>query len=323
MKRIIITALCIIFILSGCSMKEVYELSSTEGRVFLCKNNTFMLIADGSPIVLNVEGLKDVDKYSDGDLISVWHDGIEETYPARTKAYKIKLIEKGSMADVDENVVRNLCDMGWIEYDDMVDRYISAGYIIDSETTERYTICEYKYCRIGLEIPDDWMYETQEKDGECYIRLRPKSVDNGWIVLQCTSYPFTVCGTGLKTEKTTIGGYNASVAYYDNNKTFSFISFESVPGEYVVRNMENSDWFGKYEKEFMEILETVILGTDLLSYDMSESKVNEIIPEYENISLRFDSFEGIWFVDYYIDSHRYQIQLNVNGEQMLENGEIE
>ena len=136
MKRIIITALCLVFILSGCGMKEIYELSSTEGRVLHCKNDMFMLIADGSAIALNVEGLRNIDKYSDGDLILVWHDGVEETYPARTKAYKIKLTEKGSMADVDENVVRNLCDMGWIEYDDMVQRYFEAESIIACETPD-------------------------------------------------------------------------------------------------------------------------------------------------------------------------------------------
>lgn len=136
MKRMIAIGLCLIFILSGCGMKETYELSPTEGRVLHCKNDTFMLIADGSPIVLNVEGVRNINKYSDGDLILVWHDGVEETYPARTKAYKIKLAEKGSMADVDENVVRNLCDMGWIEYDDMVNRYIEADYVINCETPE-------------------------------------------------------------------------------------------------------------------------------------------------------------------------------------------
>ena len=136
MKRIIAVSICMIMLLSGCGMKEVYDLSATEGRVLLCDNDTFMLISDGSPITLDVDGLENIDEYSDGDLIRVWHDGVEETYPARTKAYKITLVKKGSMADVDENVARSLCDMGWLEYDDMVDRYVSAGYIIDSETPD-------------------------------------------------------------------------------------------------------------------------------------------------------------------------------------------
>ncbi len=136
MKRIIIIALCLIFLLCGCTMKEGYSLSLTQGRVLLCNNGTFMLIADGSPIILNVDGIKNIDKYEDGDLISVWHDGVEESYPARTKAYKITLIKKGSMADIDENVARSLCDMGWIDYDDMVERYIVADYIIDCETPD-------------------------------------------------------------------------------------------------------------------------------------------------------------------------------------------
>ena len=136
MKRIIIIAVCLILILSGCSLKEVYELSTTEGRVLHCKNNTFMLISDGSAIILDVKDLKNTVKYNDGDLINVWHDGVEESYPARTKAYKISIIEKGNMADVDEYVARELCDMGWIEYDDMARRYMEADYVIDCETPD-------------------------------------------------------------------------------------------------------------------------------------------------------------------------------------------
>lgn len=136
MKRIIAVSICMIVLLCGCSMKEVYDLSATEGRVLLCNNDTFMLISDGSPITLDVDELKNIDEYSDGDLIRVWHDGVEESYPARTKAYKITLIEKGSMADVNENVAKSLCDMGWIDYDDMVERYIEADYIINCETPD-------------------------------------------------------------------------------------------------------------------------------------------------------------------------------------------
>lgn len=136
MKRIIAISICMIMLLSSCGMKEVYDLSATEGRVLLCNNDTFMLISDGSPITLDVDELKNIDKYSDGDLIRVWHDGVEESYPARTKAYKIKLVKKGSVADVDENVAQNLCDMGWIDYDDMVERYIEADYIINCETPD-------------------------------------------------------------------------------------------------------------------------------------------------------------------------------------------
>ena len=262
MKRIIIITICLILLLSGCAMKEVHELTSTEGRVLVCNNDTFMLIADSSPIVLNIEDIKNVKKYSDGDLVKVWHDGVEETYPARTKAYRLNLIEKGDMADLDENIVRSLCDMGWIEYDDMCNRYMEADYIIDCETSESSVKCEYQYCYMSLEIPNDWTYEVKEADDECYIRFRPNEEKEGWVVLEWLPVHFGVCGTGLSVEECEINGYNASIGTYDNNKVFSYIRFNDVGEEYIVRNTENTSWFLNYENEIMSILNTVVLSLE-------------------------------------------------------------
>ncbi len=314
MKRIMIVTLCMIFLLNGCGIKEVYELSSTEGRMLICNNDTFMLIADGSPIALNVDELKDIDKYTDGDLIRVWHDGVEETYPARTKVYKVKLIEKGSMADLDENVVRNLCDMGWIEYDDMVDRYMEADYIIDCETPDNSVKCRYLNCDMSLEIPDTWTYEVKESDDECYIRFRPEDEYEGWVVLQCTPSQFAVCGTGLSSAETEINGYKAYIGIYDNNKEFSFIRFDDVAGEYVVRNMQNTDWFSAYEKEIMSILDTVILSPDQMSIDEISKKLDKAVSGYDTKYIWFDCFEGVWHVDVYIDGIRYNYKLNTEGD---------
>ena len=269
MKRMIFLIIGILFLLNGCNLKEEYQLNLTHGRLLLCNNGSYILIADKSAIVLDVDGLKEVNGYSDGDLIEVWHDTVQTTYPGRTKAYKIELIEDGNMTDVDENVVRQLCDLGWIDYNDMVDRYISAGYIIDSETPVNTVTCKYDYCDMSLDIPYDWMYETKESEKECYIRFRPSDEKEGWVMLQCTTELFGVCGTGLTGEDAVIGGYDATVCRYDNNPIFSFINFTDVESEYIVRNINNDGWFLNYKDEVMSILDSVVL-IDIKSIDDTE-----------------------------------------------------
>lgn len=135
MKRIIYVLLFLLLI-SGCAQKEQYDLNKTQGRLLLCNDNTYVLIYDNTAVSLDVESISNIADYSDGDLLEVWHDMVLTTYPGQTKAYKIKLIEEGNMADVDEYVARRLCDMGWIDYDDMASRYFDAGYIIDCETPD-------------------------------------------------------------------------------------------------------------------------------------------------------------------------------------------
>ena len=307
MKRIIIMLISIIILLSGCTSKEEYELSESLGRVLLCKDDTFMLICDGSPTVLEVDGL-DVESYSDGDLVRVWHDMVLTTYPGRTKAHKIELVEKGDISDIDEDVIQSLCEMGWIE----------NTVINDSETTENYTMCEYLYCRMGLELPENWIYEINKNESECTIKFRPEVEDNGWVVLQCTADLFLVCGTSLSVEEDNIGGYRASVSYYNNNKQFSFIRFPDVPGEYIIRNMENHEWYGKYESDLKGILETLILSSDTVSYEEIYTKVESLVPKYENIITSFNCFSGRWTVDVYIDSVRYQVEYDNAGNPITE-----
>ncbi len=314
MKRILILAVCVMLILSGCGIKEVYELSTSKGRVLICDNGSFMCIVDGSPILLDVSTLKDVDKYTDGDLIRVWHDGVEESYPARTKAYKIKLIEKGMMADVDPSVAQNLCDMGWIEYDDMVQRYADADYIINCDTPSENVTCEYLYCDMSLNIPDNWTYEVKESDDECYIRFRPDSEMEGWVVLECHSMQFAVCGTGLETKETRIGGYSASVGYYYSDGIFSFIRFNDTSGEYVVRNVSNNDWFSEHENEIMSILDTVVLSPEQLRVDEVAVLSDLIIAEYEERYIWFDCFSGEWVIDVYKDNVYTRFKLNAEGD---------
>lgn len=296
------------------------SLNKTRGRLLKCNNDMYMLIADGQPMVINVNDIDDITSYSDGDLLDVWHNEIMESYPAQTKANKIKLVEQGDISDVDEAIIKQLCEMGWITHEDLENRYTNAGNSYSNETTENYTMCEYKYCRMGIELPDTWESDVMKQEDECYIRFRPKGVNEGWVVLRCSDELFGVCGTGLRFEDKTIGGYTARVAYYDNNKLFSFITFDIVPGEYTVYNLDNQSWLGKYEKELMGILQTLILGTQQVSYNDIKSKINDsYLSNYEIIDMKFNCFKGIWTVNYYIDDSICQAKFNIDGDMLVEN----
>lgn len=317
MKKLIFVIIALTLVLCGCAKEEVEYINKTQGRILECNDHNYVLIYENSPIQLNIDESDDMTGYNDGDLVEVWHDMILTTYPGQTKVHKITLIEEGSMADIPEDVAKELCDLEWIDYEDMVERYTAAGYIIDCETTENYTMCEYSYCRMGVELPDGWLSEVNKSENECSIKFRPEAKMNGWVVLQCTNTPFLVCGTGLSTKNSIIGGYEASVAYYDGGDQFSFIRFD-VPGEYIVRNVENSSWFKQYEDEINSILDTIILsGAKLTDADV-RSMVEEIVPEYENLYTWFNSFDGTWTVDVYIDSVRYQIKYDNEGQVLSE-----
>lgn len=116
MKRIGIFA-CLLALLASCAAPaEGPELTETEGRLLLPAEGAAILVTeDGGPIVLSVEAEGDVpfSGFRSGDRITVTHDGVEETYPARTRAYDWELLEEGTLEDVPEETLTALEELGW------------------------------------------------------------------------------------------------------------------------------------------------------------------------------------------------------------------
>lgn len=100
--------------------------------------------------------------------------------------------------------------------------------------------------KIDLNIPSGWKYEEIENDSEddfykFAVKLY-KSDENQYAMLYVYNNPFSVCGTGRKTEDIILNnGKNSIVGYYDNSKYWSDISFFSINENIAVINNNLKD----------------------------------------------------------------------------------
>ena len=117
MKRIGILICALGVLLSACAAPAAEpERMETEGRLLLAENGTALLVTeDGTPIALSVqaEGNDPWAGYHSGDRIRVTHDGVNETYPAQTRAYAWEQLEEGTLEDIPEETLAALEELGW------------------------------------------------------------------------------------------------------------------------------------------------------------------------------------------------------------------
>ncbi len=100
--------------------------------------------------------------------------------------------------------------------------------------------------KIDLNIPSDWKYEEIENDLEDdfykFALKLYKNNENQYAMLYVYNNPFSVCGTGRKTEDIILNnGKNSIVGYYDNSKYWSDISFFSINENIAVINNNLKD----------------------------------------------------------------------------------
>ena len=100
--------------------------------------------------------------------------------------------------------------------------------------------------KIDLNIPSGWKYEeikNDNKDDFYKFALKLyKNDENQYAMLYIYNNPFSVCGTGRKTEDIILNnGKNAIVGYYDNSKYWSDISFFSINENIAVINNNLKD----------------------------------------------------------------------------------
>lgn len=117
-------------VLAGCTTKDEPATASVQdepttgaltmpeyttemtGRIARFTDGQVMLFADDyGPIILggdmNFEGL------NNGDKLTIYCDGIKETYPARTSVVEMTLHERGTAADLSEEVLETLSELGY------------------------------------------------------------------------------------------------------------------------------------------------------------------------------------------------------------------
>ena len=100
--------------------------------------------------------------------------------------------------------------------------------------------------KFELNLPSSWKYEEIEDDNEDdfykFALKLYKNDENQYAMLYVYNNPFSVCGTGRKTEDIILNnGKNSIVGYYDNSKYWSDISFFSINENIAVINNNLKD----------------------------------------------------------------------------------
>ncbi len=116
MKRIFSLLLISLLLFStGCGSK--YE--RVEGRCLVTEGEKpqVIILIDGSPCVITDCSENEDSELRDatsGDLIEIeWNGTIATTYPGQVNAFGCRIVEEGSLSDVDEEVIAQLNQLGW------------------------------------------------------------------------------------------------------------------------------------------------------------------------------------------------------------------
>jgi len=92
-----------------------HSLDFSVGRCLVAENGSYMFIDGNSPIVMSNRKDKEgmFAGLETGDKILLLHDGIQESYPGGTGAYWYMKLEDGTQADIPEQVMEELAELGW------------------------------------------------------------------------------------------------------------------------------------------------------------------------------------------------------------------
>lgn len=153
------------------------------------------------------------------------------------------------------------------------------------------------YANISLKIPEGWEYELNtEKEHRRFFSIlyRPEGKTGGVRVCFEESSD-GVCGTGLTIEKVNVGQYMATMGTYDDNKIWSYIAINDVPGRYVIYCEGADDWWKEYGAKAMEILDSLQVAEGCLeewrALPVAKKKYTE---QYESVNGIFNYTDGSW-----------------------------
>lgn len=92
-----------------------HSMDFSVGRCLAADNGSYMFIDGNSPIVMSNRKEKEgmFAGLETGDKILLLHDGIAESYPGRTGAYWCMKLEDGTQADIPEQIMEELAELGW------------------------------------------------------------------------------------------------------------------------------------------------------------------------------------------------------------------
>lgn len=110
----IIAFLVLIIACIGILLHKGYDVS--EGVYLESKDGSAIIVCERTPIKMSNRTNRDLfDTLEIGDKILVVHDGIAESYPARTGAYAVFKINDGVTGAIPPSVIEELIELGWID----------------------------------------------------------------------------------------------------------------------------------------------------------------------------------------------------------------
>ena len=110
----LLSLLLLLILILGVLTVKGYGIS--VGRLLVTERGDRLLIVENTPIQMSDRSRKQAlfDSCQTGDLLLVVHGGVEETYPARSGAYFVLRLQRGSVVDIPGNVLNELFELGWI-----------------------------------------------------------------------------------------------------------------------------------------------------------------------------------------------------------------
>ncbi len=204
--------LCLVLCLVGMWFEKGLQI--TTGRCIVSDGGTVLLVvedgySEGTPVTLGYQGSQQdpFDGWNTGDLVTVVHGLIAESYPGQTQAYFCWHREDGSRSDISEQLLAHLTEMGWIQ---------------EPVLTTYEEEVEGKQVTIRLELPSLWQAEQVPYSGEEYsgCGLILRSVNDLEVEVEIRYYPysFAMCGTGVDFEDITMhNGQPATLATEKRN----------------------------------------------------------------------------------------------------------
>lgn len=280
-----VISLCLVLAVAFIGYMGITGYGMTAGYLYIGDAGTFLVEDNDTSMKLSDQsaGKNVFDGLNNGDKVIVIHDGVEETFPARTGAYHIVRLSKGS-----ENYKPSDEALG-----------ISTVHLYDWTNSDNMKEVSHNkgYGDISVQLPNGWTSTAvDDSNTDFSIYIWPENQFNGKLRLRYTN-SFGVCGTGLEQHKITIGNYEAWQGTYDNAQLWDFISFIGTAGNYVIMNEGTDVWWDEYEDEAMHIFNTIEISEGVIT----ESEAVEIAKakatvEYNETKATFDMAKGVWTV---------------------------
>lgn len=119
---IVLIIICVVVFIS-----KGFDIS--EGVYLKAKDGSDIIVCERTPIVMsNRTNSSDLfDNLETGDKILIVHDGIAESYPARTGAYAVFKRNNGVTGAIPQSVIEELLELGWIDSAEDVENNSSTG----------------------------------------------------------------------------------------------------------------------------------------------------------------------------------------------------